>query len=85
MIPKKGQIVTCPNGHEICEIIADPSERMESSILGNFRIGQTKPAFFSLLNESRCEICGAAWARDIPHCGIHLENGWSDEMEEERL
>ncbi|WP_408998223.1 hypothetical protein ACJ77P_10870 [Syntrophus buswellii] len=62
-IAGKGQIITCTNGHEICELSRDYYEDQDVNpdLFEHFRPPQRIITDSDRINEIRCQICGAQW------------------------
>jgi len=75
-----GTVVTCEQGHEICELKGWLSLGMvfDASSLVEWRPGQEKPPPGIQASACRCSVCGGAWIR--PHraaIALHLKGiGW---------
>ena len=79
---KCGDIVTCPNGHEICELIEDIDSGMVATpnVFGHWRPEQVKPANHMPVDSTAvCGICGRNWAlTEVNGIALHLKDvGWS--------
>jgi len=70
---KRGEIVTCENGHVICECVKDLHlyDMAWGQNFGNFRqpIPETKWQY--------CNICGAKWMdQECFPWRVHVKNKW---------
>lgn len=71
----KGEIVTCENGHEICEFSRNVCTRDEAKLdsdLVNWR--QKSPQIGALIVS--CERCGAQWWHGNYGQHFHFASGW---------
>jgi len=62
-IAGKGQIVTCTNGHEICELSRDYFEDQDVNpdLFAHYRPSQRIITESDRINEIKCLVCGAQW------------------------
>jgi len=62
-IANKGQIVTCTNGHEICELSRDYFEDQDVNpeLFAHYRPSQRIINESDRINEIKCMLCGAQW------------------------
>ncbi len=62
-LANKGQIVTCTNGHEVCELSRDYFEDQDVNpdLFAHFRSPQRIISENDRINEIRCLVCGAQW------------------------
>lgn len=62
-IARKGQIITCTNGHEICELSRDffNDQDVNPDLFSNYRPSQRIITESDRINEIRCLVCGAQW------------------------
>jgi hypothetical protein len=84
--PRIGTLVTCENGHRICEIVGVLMEwetkTARSSGLGNYTPGERVAGPGTKSWQCRCSQCGAAWIDERwsvdgkRAAKIHLETGW---------
>jgi hypothetical protein len=77
---EKGEIVTCENGHEICEVSTDlyRTSPVNSSDFINFKNG-IQPVQHQRVDENnKCTICDAEWIRINLYQNIqfHTKKGW---------
>ena len=63
---KRGSVIICPNGHEICELIDDISkdELFWDRKFGNWRPGVKVPKWGTSKTKCRCPVCDAQWIGD---------------------
>ena len=62
-IAHKGQLITCTNGHEICELSRDffQDQDVNPDLFTLYRPPQQIITDNDRLNEIKCRICGAQW------------------------
>lgn len=62
-IASKGQIITCTNGHEICELSRDfyQDEDVNPDLFTRYRPPQHIVTEADRITEIKCRICGAQW------------------------
>ncbi|ABC78102.1 hypothetical protein [Syntrophus aciditrophicus] len=62
-IASKGQIITCTNGHEICELSRDffKDQDVNPDLFINYRSPQQIITENNRINEIKCQLCGAQW------------------------
>jgi hypothetical protein len=62
-IASKGQIVSCTNGHEICELSRDYFEDQDVNpeLFSHYRPSQRIITESDRISEIRCLLCGAQW------------------------
>lgn len=83
----KGTIITCEQGHEICEFDEDiySHSLVKSSNFTNFRGENKHPKPMDRIGDHPCYICGSNWVRIKPtsrsFCiDIHIKDkGWNEE------
>ena len=83
MFIEKGSIVTCENGHEICECAEDISsgDVVRASQFHNFKNKNIKPLPKETIGDFkfRCNKCGGQWVKTFPYGRINLylkDKGW---------
>jgi len=78
----EGTIITCEEGHEICELVDSISsgDILRSSSFGNFKNSNIQPQPQDAIDgpSSHCSICGDQWIKPV---GIRIrlhtkEYGW---------
>jgi len=59
----RGQVITCTNGHEICELSRDffQDEDVNPELFTSYRPPQSPVTENDRINEIRCQLCGAKW------------------------
>jgi len=62
-IASKGQIITCTNGHEICELAQDffMDQDVNPDLFISYRPPQQIITESHRINEIQCQVCGAQW------------------------
>ena len=74
----EGEVVTCINGHAICDIARSlyVGERRDNSHFINWRIA--KPVETDPVGKLRCAQCRGVWIRGSTRGGyqFHFDNGW---------
>lgn len=86
VIGRCGDIVTCENGHEVCELLEDidTTQTASADALGLWRLGQVKPSPGERIDQSsRCGICDARWAATSHHgrgATLHVNGGWVHDL-----
>lgn len=77
----KGTVITCENGHRICELAEDmvSGDIARSDILINYTLGEHIATDGSEADDCVCSRCGAPWAgAGSPGCIVlHTRDGWS--------
>lgn len=77
-IARKGEQITCTNGHVICEIVEDLYAWKPipwGFAIGNWREGQERPAPGSM-HKPKCSLCGADFIRPDSWDFHFARNGW---------
>lgn len=84
--PPIGTLVTCENGHRICEIVGPIADWREKTALsagfGNYTPGEKLVGPGDIAAYCRCQQCGAPWVDVRPNvrgtlsAKVHLETGW---------
>jgi hypothetical protein len=80
---EKGTIITCENGHPVCElsIPVNGTSLIMSSDFTNFRGENVPPVPHDRIGDSKsnCYICGGQWIRMEKfksYVNLHTEKGW---------
>lgn len=79
-LARKGEVVTCENGHEICDVVVDiaAGDAVRSSgQFANWRSGMPEPKPSEPL--APCAVCGARWAGKPPGFTgsvLHIGKEW---------
>lgn len=81
LLIRAGEIVTCENGHEICEVACDihRDDELKAEQFRNFRqIEQPKDGDPML----PCKICGGAYhAKGLGYFGVRIKGrGWVPDL-----
>lgn len=83
--PPIGTLVTCENGHRICQIVGPIHDfKTKTSYargFGNYSHGQRVVVRGDGVSACICAVCGAPWVADRPGligmvAKLHLEDGW---------
>jgi len=64
-LASKGQVITCTNGHEICELSQDffMDQDVNPDLFTSYRPPQQVITESHRINEIQCRVCGAQWVR----------------------
>jgi hypothetical protein len=85
-IAKEGDLVTCVNGHPICNLSEDIyfCQSVKPKLFVNYYEGQAELRIgFRIPRDTFCAVCGQPYMRCLSGVQIHIDGIWVPELVKE--